>query len=194
MHRNDINTLLDEICSALRKSSLETINTCKKTSCQDYVVPGWNDYVKEAHCDARNCYMLWRNMGKPKQGPICQLMRRSMLYFKYLLKQCQQRKEMVRADTMAKSMHSKDVSSFWKRVSKTYKKGVPIANVVNGANNPSSICDIWKVQFESLLNSVNSNENMKHVKDCVLNPNNFSNVHNLQIAPGMVQHAIDTLK
>ena len=42
--------------------------------------------------------------------------------------------------------------------------------------------------------NLNSNENMKHVKDCVLNPNNFSNVHNLQIAPGMVQKAIDTLK
>ena len=53
---------------------------------------------------------------------------------------------------------------------------------------------MWKVQFESLLNSVNSNENMKHVKDCVLNRNNFSNVHNLQITPCMVQNAIDTLK
>ena len=78
-------------------------------------------------------------MGKPKQGPICQLMRRSRLHFKYLLKQCQQREEMVRADAMAKSMHSKDVSSFWKNVSKTYKKGVPIANVVNGATSPSSM-------------------------------------------------------
>ena len=185
---------INVICSALRKSSLETINICKKTSCQDYVVPGWNDYVKEAHCDARNCYTLWRNMGKPKQGPICQLMRRSRLHFKYLPKQCQQREEMVRADAMAKSLHSKDVSTFWKNVSKTYKKGVPIANVVNGANNPSSICDMWKVQFESLLNSVNSNENMKHVKDCVLNRNNFSNVHNLQITHCMVQNAIDTLK
>ena len=33
----------------------------------------------------------------------------------------------------------------------------------NGATSPSSICDMWKVLFESLLNSVNSNENMKHV-------------------------------
>ena len=41
---------------------LMLMNICKKTSCQDYVVPGWNDYVKEAHCDARNCYILWRNI------------------------------------------------------------------------------------------------------------------------------------
>ena len=125
-HRNDINILLADMCSVLRKSSLETINICKKTSCQYYVVPGWNDYVKEAHCDARNCYILWGNVGKPRQGPICQLMRRSRLHFKYLLKQCQQREEMVRADAMAKSMHSKYVSSFWKNVSKHTRKVYPL--------------------------------------------------------------------
>ena len=41
---------------------------------------------------------------------------------------------------------------------------------------------------------MNLNENIKHVKDCVLNPNNFSNVHNLQITPCMVQNAMDTFK
>ena len=135
--------------------------------------------------------VIWENLSKVQFVNLCEGVYR--LHFKYLLKQCQQREEMVRADAMAKSLHSKDVSTFWENVSKTYKKGVPIANVVNGANSPSSICDMWKV-FESLLNSVNSNENMKHVKDCVLNRNNFSNVHNLQITPCMVQNAIDTLK
>ena len=52
---------------------------------------------------------------------------------------------------------------------------------------------MWKVQFEALLNSVNSNENMKHVKDCVLNRNDFSNMHNFQITPCMVRNAIDTI-
>ena len=76
LHRNDINKFLDEICSALRKSSLETINRCKKTSCQDYVVPGWNDYVKEAHCDARNCYIsfgvIWENLSKVQFVNLCE--------------------------------------------------------------------------------------------------------------------------
>ena len=32
---------------------------------------------------------------------------------------------------------------------------------------------------------------MKHVNYCVLNPNNFFNVNNLQITPCMVQNALD---
>ena len=51
------------------------ISTYGKTSCQDYIAPSWNDYVKEAHSEARNCYILWRNMGKRKYGPICDHMR-----------------------------------------------------------------------------------------------------------------------
>ena len=49
-----------------------------------------------------------------------------------MLKQCQQREDMARADAMAKSMQAKDAVSFWKNVSKTYKKGIPNATNVNG--------------------------------------------------------------
>ena len=89
---------------------------------------------------------------------------------------------------MTKSMHRKMCGQ---NVPKTYNKGVSIiTNVVNVANNHSSICDMWKVQFESLLNGVNSNENMKHVKYSVLNPNNFSNVYNSQSTHCMVHNVI----
>ena len=73
-HISDIDHLFDDICNALRVSSLETITTCKKTLCQGYIVPGWNDYVKEAHTEARYYYILWRDMGKPKHGPVWEVM------------------------------------------------------------------------------------------------------------------------
>ena len=37
-----------------------------------------------------------------------------------MLKQCQQREDMARADAMAKSMQAKDADSFGENVSKTY--------------------------------------------------------------------------
>ena len=58
-------------------------------------------------------------MGKPKHGPVCELMRKTRLHFKYLLKQCQQHEDMARADAMAKSMQAKDAVSFF---GKTYLK------------------------------------------------------------------------
>ena len=66
-HICDIDNLFDDICNALRVSSLETISTCKKHRVKITL----HDYVKEAHTEARNCYILWHDMGKPKHGPIC---------------------------------------------------------------------------------------------------------------------------
>ena len=80
---------------------------------QDYIVPEWNDYVKEAHAEARHCYILWRDMGKPRHDRVCELMRKTKLRFKHVLKQCQQRENMVRAYAMAKSMHAKDTVSLF---------------------------------------------------------------------------------
>ena len=166
----------------------------QKTLCQDYIVPRWNDYVKEAHTEARYYYILWRDIGKPKHGPVCELMRKTRLHFKYMLKQCQQRENMARADAMAKSMQAKDADSFWKNVSKTYKKGIPNATNVNGANDPTAISAMWKTHFESLLNNVTTDANMQNVKECVQNTEYLYYGNNLIITPCMVQNAIDKLK
>ena len=95
--------------------------------CQDYIVPGWNDYVKQAHTEVRYYYILWRDIGKPKHGPVSELMRKSRLHFKHLLKQCQQREDMARADDMTISMQAKDSVSFvWKKYLKHTRKVYPM--------------------------------------------------------------------
>ena len=63
-------------------------------------------------------------MGKPRQGPEFDLMKKSRLSFKQALKRCQQMEDVARADAMAKSMQAKDVKGFWKNISKTYNKAV----------------------------------------------------------------------
>jgi len=108
-------------------------------------------------------------MGKPKHGPVCGLMRKTRLHFKHLLKQCQQREDMARAYAMAKAMQAKDAVSFWKNVSKTYKKGIPNATNVNGAIEPTAISAMWKTHFEYLLNNVTTDANMQNVKECIHN-------------------------
>ena len=101
---------------------LKRLLHAKKTLCQDYIVPGWNDYVKEAHTEARYYYILWRYMGKPKHGLVCELMRKTRLHFKYLLRQCQQREDMARADAMVNQCKLKMPSVFGKTYPKHTKK------------------------------------------------------------------------
>ena len=95
---------------------------------------------------------------------------------------------------MAKSMKAKDAVSFWKNVSKTYKKGIPNATNVNVANDPIAISAMWKTHFESLLNNVTPYANKQNVKECVQNTEYLCYGNNLLIAPCIVQNAIDKLK
>ena len=150
-----IDDFYHSINRSLIASSADTIRSrhyaCRK---RHTAVPGWNDTVKHAHGVARNSYIIWRNSGRPRHGPVSDDMRRSMLLFKYILKQCQRNEEQSKADAMAKSMRNHDMKSFWKEVSSTYSRNVPLATTVNGASDPSAICDMWKNQFKDLLNCV----------------------------------------
>ena len=73
---------------------------------------------------------FWRNMGKPRHGPACDLMRRSRLHFKYSLRQCQMMEDAARADAMAKSLQTKDNRSFCSSVPKQYNTPIPLATTI----------------------------------------------------------------
>ena len=114
-------------------------------------------------------------MEKPKYGPVCEVMWKTRIHFKYLLKQCHQREDTGQADAMAKYMHTKDTVTSWKNISKSYMNVIPNASSVNGANNPSSISAMWKTHFESLLNNVTTDVNIQNVKECLNNAGNVCN-------------------
>ena len=154
-HIAAIDDFYHSINRSLIASCADTIRSrhyaCRK---RHTAVPGWNDTVKHAHGVARNSYIIWRNSGRPRHGPVSDDMRRSRLLFKYILKQCQRNEEQSKADAMAKSMRNHDMKSFWKEVSSTYSRNVPLDTTVNGASDPSAICDMWKKlkRFTELCN------------------------------------------
>ena len=72
-------------------------------------------------------------------------MRKTRLHFKHLLIQCQQREYIARADVMATSIMLKIQSVFGeKNISKSYKKGIPNASNVSGANDLTAISAMWE--------------------------------------------------
>ena len=80
----------------------------------EHMVPGWNDSVTGIHAEARDAHVLWRNFGKPMFGPLCHLMRRTTLSFKYAIRQVKRNDYRARADDMAKGLQSRNDKSVWK--------------------------------------------------------------------------------
>ena len=167
-HTSAIDFFYHDMCNALYLAGVDSIESRKIAKNTDFVIPGWNDYVKSAHSEARD--IMWRNADKPRQGAAAELMRRSRLTFKYVLRQCQLHEDMIRADTMAQSLRNKDNISFWRHVSKMNNVRAPLATNINEATG-SSITEMWGKHYSALLNSV------KNVSD---KPSVISHINNSQ--------------
>ena len=155
------------------------------------MVPGWNDSVTDLHAEARDAYVLWRNFGKPRFGPLCQLMRRTRLSFKYAIRQVKRNEDRARADALAKYLESKNDKSFWKNVSKINRKHLPLPNVLNGCHGEKDIVNMWGDHYETLLNCVKSDECKGKIID-FLSPDN--NIKNVVIQPCQVKEALKSAK
>ncbi len=103
-HTHSLDTMYNDVCEVLYSASISCIPSSKCDLASQYVIPGWNDYVQEAHREARYAYITWRDFGKPRKGPVCELMKGTRALFKYRLRQCQTMEETARADEVARSL------------------------------------------------------------------------------------------
>ena len=51
-------------------------------------VPGWNEYAKAAHDEAREAFISWQVDNKPRMGPTYELMKVTRARFKECLRHC----------------------------------------------------------------------------------------------------------
>jgi len=161
-HRQAIDKLYQDICNTLHECSKACIESVSSTS-NNHVTPGWNDYIKDLHHEARSAYVMWRDLGKPRTGPISELMRRSRLIFKYALRQCKRNEQTLRADAMAKDFECKDVKSFWSKVAKMQNNNLPPPSVVGDCHGEKAIAEMWKSHYECIMNSVKTEKHKPSV-------------------------------
>ena len=64
---SSIDKFYNDICDCITKATSAVIPTRNRTV-SDFNVPGWNTYVSEKHEIARDAYMVWLDLGKPRHG------------------------------------------------------------------------------------------------------------------------------
>ena len=57
--RHEIDLFYSQICEDLHCSSLDSIPSSKSSECRNYILPGFNDYVKDLHSITRSDYVVW---------------------------------------------------------------------------------------------------------------------------------------
>ena len=91
-----IDDYYDALLSCVTNCSLNTLPLKVHGSCcEDYVVPGWNEFVMDKHRIAREAFLCWAALGKPRRGRELLLMQQCTASFKLALRYCQQHFEQL---------------------------------------------------------------------------------------------------
>jgi len=118
----DYNAVIDKLYSDIMYCLRLAVEYCiphrHVASDRQFNIPGWNTYVRERHDAARESYLIWLDLGKPRTGAWYDNMRFSRAKFKLALRYCQQHVEEMKADACADSVFDKDARKFWRDVYK----------------------------------------------------------------------------
>ena len=191
-HQGQLDSYFTSISDALDLTSKQTIPTSKIKCPSEYIVPGFNDYLKDLHDSARHSYLMWKQNGKPRGDDTDMDMRTTRLRFKYALRQCRCDEEQNRADALARSLHCKDTTDFWKGVRGIKDSRVPLATKVGDAVGDANITKLWQDHFSALLNSVQNEGSKPFVCDSI--DRDMHNEDTIVITAPDVRECLKTIK
>jgi len=168
-HISAIDRMYNDIAGVLIDSSSEL---CSK-KCKSYKqIPGWNQYCKTVHSEARESYLNWRENGKPKYGYLFDEMKKSRAYFKFVMRTCKREGSKKSADSLASKLLCKSDKLFWKEIKNINQSNVPVAATIDSVTGAKNITNMWQQHFKSLLNSSSDTSKKGHVLGEVANVSN----------------------
>ena len=148
------------------------------------------------HDSARNSYLVWKQNGKPRGDDTDMDMRTTRLRFKYALRQCRCKEEQNRADALARSLHCKDTTDFWKGVRGIKDSRVPLAtkvgDAIGDAIGDANITKLWQDHFSAFLNSVQNEGSKPFVCESI--DRDMHNEDTIVITATDVRESLKTIK
>ena len=129
----------------LTEASKKLANRRRKPSNQ----PGWNDHVADLHKDARECFVVWCNNGKPRQGWIFDLMRLTRSQFKYALNE-----NVLHRESLANKLACSNPNTFWQDIRTMTSKGITLPSSIESVSGKHATSELRKIHFGRLLNVI----------------------------------------
>ena len=145
LHKNIIKICKEASTKCFPHTSL---NDSKK------VVPGWNEHVREHAENAKMWHDVWVQSGKPRQGDIANMKRKSRLKYHYAIRHVTKENIRIRNFKMAEAISNNNDRVLWDEVRKMSKTSNNLPNAMDGVTGTDEICSIFADKYDLLYNSV----------------------------------------
>ena len=159
-------------------------------------MPGWNEYVKDHAEMARFWHDIWVNQGKPNQGDIATMKRKTRLKYHYAIRYVTKENIRIRNNKMADAISTNNDRELWDEVRKLTKSSNSLPNMVDGLTGIEEISHIFTDKYDTLYNSVGyDNHEMNDLSADIsnrINNNSTSSSHTITVQE--VKEGISNLK
>jgi exonuclease III len=158
---NDISHMenIDILCEKLIVSCLQAGNKCfPKCKSKGKVIPSWSETIEPLRDTSLFWHSLWISNGRPKSGPVAEVMRSTRAKYHKAIKDAKQHDTELRRIRFAQSHETRDSTQFWSEVKKITSTNKVVATSIDGKSDQKEICNLFYEKYSELYESVPSSQ------------------------------------
>ena len=145
--KNNIDRAYSNIVDALKTSSNHLMEMNRYRNFKP--IPGWNVHCKEKYAVAREAYLNWNNMGRPRIGPIFLRMKETRAAFKREFNFCKRNEKSIRNENLVASFNNK--KQFWKNVKNIKGKQSVSVTKIDNAHENDDILNVFNDRYKAIF-------------------------------------------
>ena len=117
-------------------------------------VAGWNEYVSDNRKNALFWHQYWLDKGRPSQGPIALIRRRTRAKYHYAIRFVNKEKNRIKSNKMAQAIANNNDRDLWQEVKQLKQTNRSVPNVMDNVSGADDIISLFTNKFKNLYNSV----------------------------------------
>ena len=143
---------LDEIFRLMKEILLKSTENFRFIVERNFkIIPGWNDYLKDIHANARHHFLLWVKKGRPLEGIYLDNMKYTRSLFKNSLDRCRNNEDDIKQRKIAENFMNKKFKQFWRDV-KICKQGHDVLPIsIDKESDSQKIANNFSVEYKKIL-------------------------------------------
>ena len=119
-------------------------------------ISGWTEYIKEKYLYTKECYRVWRDAGKPRNGELNLNMMRSRASLKYAIRANKRNEEKTRHDKLANSLMS-NKGNFWHEIKNIDCNQTTIPKDIDSHSGIDNVVEFWNNHYKTVFNCLKGN-------------------------------------
>ena len=135
--KEELDVYFNSITNIIREAGKLTFGSTMSRKFR--TIPGWNDFVRQYHEEARLSFLLWRASGSPREGDVAERMRTTRARFKLALRECRANEERHKAEGLAAKLTARHMPSFWNEVKNVKGHNCKLTNTLDGISGEHNI-------------------------------------------------------